>query len=334
MYDAILELRQLVTGFHSDRGLLRAVDGVDLTLRRGHTLALVGESGCGKSVTALSIMRLLPKDLATIASGEIHLDGTDLLALPADQMRQVRGNRISMIFQEPMTAMNPVLTIGWQIAEVLRIHRNFGKTRAQRAAIAMLDRVGIADAERRAAEYPFQYSGGMLQRAMIAMALACEPEVLIADEPTTALDVTIQAQILDLMAAMQAKSGTSILLITHDLAVVREFAHDIAIMYAGRIVEQGDSELVLSNPQHPYTRALLASIPTLDDDRSRPLASIDGLVPALHAMPLGCRFHPRCDAAEDLCRHENPTFTVCKSGQQAACHLVSGRIGGAASAAT
>ncbi len=328
----LLEIRDLVTSFRSERGVLRAVDGISLEIERGRTLALVGESGCGKSVTALSIMRLLD-EVGSIDGGSITLDGTNLLDLSAAQMRAVRGNRISMIFQEPMTAMNPVFTVGEQIAEVFRIHRSLSRGEANRAAVDILGKVGIPDAPRRAGEYPFQFSGGMLQRAMIAMAIACEPELLIADEPTTALDVTIQAQILDLMVALQRERGTSILLITHDLGVVAESAHDVAIMYAGRIAERGSVAEVFADPQHPYTRGLLASVPRLDSDRSQPLATIKGVVPSLGNMPAACRFNARCPRVEELCRQQTPPIEPVPtrnegSRHEAACHLVAGRIGG------
>ncbi len=323
--NALLEVRDLAVSFRTDDGRLRAVDGVSLTVQRGRTLALVGESGCGKSVTALAVMRLLDEGGA-IDAGEIRLDGTDLRTLDAAEMRAVRGNRISMIFQEPMTAMNPVFTVGEQIAEVFRIHRDYAKAEARDAAIEMLRKVGITDAERRAGEYPFQFSGGMLQRAMIAMALACEPELLIADEPTTALDVTIQAQILDLMNELQSRLGTSILLITHDLGVVSEVADDVAIMYAGRIAERGPAAQVIAEPLHPYARALLASMPTLDDDKSRPLTTIDGSVPALRAMPSGCRFNTRCPHVQQMCRDQTPPLEPAAPDRNVSCHLVAGRI--------
>ena len=321
----LLEVRDLAVSFRTDEGKLRAVDGVSLQVRPGKTLALVGESGCGKSVTALAVMRLLDEN-GSIDEGEILLDGTDLRSLTAAEMRAVRGNRISMIFQEPMTAMNPVFTVGAQVMEVFRIHRGYARSRAREAAVEMLRRVGIPDPERRAGDYPFQFSGGMLQRAMIAMAVACEPELLIADEPTTALDVTIQAQILDLMSELQGSQGTAILLITHDLGVVSDVAADVAIMYAGRIVERGSVTEVLGGPQHPYTRALLASMPTLEDDKSRPLATIEGTVPGLSSMPVGCRFHSRCPHTQDLCRRESPPLETSEAGQDVACHLVAGRI--------
>ncbi len=322
----LLDVRDLVVSFRSDAGSFRAVDGVDLQVQRGETLALVGESGCGKSVTALSIMRLLQDSTGSIDGGAILLDGTDLRGLSAAEMRAVRGDRVAMIFQEPMTAMNPVFTVGSQVMEVFRIHRGYSKSAARDAAIEMLRKVGMPDAERRADEYPFQFSGGMLQRAVIAMALACEPELLIADEPTTALDVTIQAQILDLMHELQEKLGTSILLITHDLGVVSEFAADVAIMYAGRIVERGTTSTVLGQPQHPYTRGLLASIPTLDDSKAAPLSVIEGAVPGLRDMPTGCRFHPRCAHTQDLCRSDVPGLVPEKGQAAVACHLVAGRI--------
>jgi oligopeptide/dipeptide ABC transporter ATP-binding protein len=325
--EPLLEVRNLCTAFRSDEGTYRAVDDVSFSVPRGKTLALVGESGCGKSVTALSIMRLLPEANGFIDAGEILLGGKNLVDFSEHEMRSVRGNRISMIFQEPMTALNPVFTIGNQIMEVYRIHRSYSKAQARDAAIGMLDRVGIPDAPRQANNYPFQLSGGMRQRAMIAMALACEPELLIADEPTTALDVTIQAQILDLMLELQDECGTSILLITHDLGVVAQTASEVVIMYAGRIAERGPVLPIFENPQHPYTQGLMASIPSLDDDRSRKLMTIEGTVPSLKDMPAGCRYHPRCQYAESLCREERPSLVEGGGDQAVACFKAAGRLG-------
>jgi len=322
----ILEVRNLTVSFRSDAGPLRAVDGVDFEMASGRTLALVGESGCGKTVTALSIMRLLDSSDASMDTGQILFRGEDLLTLSPAQMRRVRGDRISMIFQEPMTAMNPVLTVGEQIGEVFRIHRAYGRAAAREAAIEALRGVGIPDPGVRFGEYPFQFSGGMLQRAMIAMALACEPELLIADEPTTALDVTIQAQILDLLHDLQQSHTMAILLITHDLGVVAEVADDVAVMYGGRIVERGPAEMVLADPRHPYTSGLLAAMPDIETDRKEPLATIPGAVPSLGEMPEGCRFHPRCEFAQDLCRVEVPALETFGERRMAACHWVAGRL--------
>jgi oligopeptide/dipeptide ABC transporter ATP-binding protein len=322
----LLEIRNLCVSFRSDEGTFRAVDDVSFSVPRGKTLALVGESGCGKSVTALSIMRLLPEGNGSIDSGEILLDGKNLTELSDHEMRTVRGNRISMIFQEPMTALNPVFKIGNQIMEVYRIHRSYSRAQAREAAIEMLDRVGIPDAARQAENYPFQLSGGMRQRAMIAMALACEPELLIADEPTTALDVTIQAQILDLMVELQEEHGTSILLITHDLGVVAQTAFEVAIMYAGRIAECGPVLPIYESPRHPYTQGLMASIPSLEDDKSRRLVTIEGAVPSLRNMPTGCRYHPRCKVAQPLCRDERPALETTDDSREVACFEAAGRF--------
>ncbi len=325
---SLLELKGLVTAFRTDDGTVRAIDDVSFSVAPGRTLALVGESGCGKSVTALSIMGLLPQDTGFVESGEVRFEGENLLDCSAAQMRAVRGNRISMIFQEPMTALNPVFTAGEQIAEVFRVHRGLSRREARNAALAMLESVRIPDPARRLGEYPFQMSGGMRQRVMIAMALACEPRLLIADEPTTALDVTIQAQILRLMKNLQAEHGTAILLITHDLGVVAETADDVAIMYAGRIVETAGVEQIFGSPQHPYTQGLLASLPSLESRRDVPLATIEGTVPALRDLPTGCRFHTRCPHAAELCRAEDPQLADLPGGGRAACVLVAGRLPG------
>jgi oligopeptide/dipeptide ABC transporter ATP-binding protein len=324
----ILEVRNLTVSFRSDAGRLRAVDGVDFDVAPGRTLALVGESGCGKTVTALSVMRLLDASAGSIDGGEILFGGEDLLALSPAQMRRVRGDRISMIFQEPMTAMNPVLTVGAQIGEVFRIHRGATRAAAREAAVGALRGVGIPDPGVRVDEYPFQFSGGMLQRAMIAMAVACEPALLIADEPTTALDVTIQAQILDLLLDLQRSHGTSILLITHDLGVVAEVADDVAVMYGGRIVERGPAAQLLAEPQHPYTAGLLAAMPGIDADKAQPLTTVPGSVPRIGDMPTGCRFHPRCAHVQDLCRLEIPPLEGRGERRSVACHWVAGRLPG------
>jgi oligopeptide/dipeptide ABC transporter ATP-binding protein len=322
----LLDVQNLVTAFRTEEGPVRAVDDVSFQVQPGRTLAIVGESGCGKSVTALSIMRLIPDSNGEIESGSVALEGDDLLALPAGAMRDVRGNRISMIFQEPMTALNPVVTVGKQIMEVFRIHRHHSRKQAREAAIEALRVVRIPDPERRVDEYPFQMSGGMRQRVMIAMALACEPRLLIADEPTTALDVTIQAQILKLMKQLQEERGTSILFITHDLGVVADVADDVIIMYAGKVVERGSVLRIFEEPAHPYTRGLMSSIPSLDSERKAKLATIEGSVPGLQELPKGCRFHPRCTHAAALCRETSPELERVESGHDAACHWTAGAL--------
>jgi peptide/nickel transport system ATP-binding protein/oligopeptide transport system ATP-binding protein len=317
----LLEVRDLETHFTTGAGVFKAVDGVSLTLRRGETLGLVGESGCGKSVTSLSIMRLVPQPPGRIAGGRILLEGRDLLALDEDEMRQVRGDRIAMVFQEPMTSLNPVHTVGEQIVETIRLHRDVGTADAHARAIEMLRLVRIPSPQTRIDDYPHQLSGGMRQRVMIAMALACDPRVLIADEPTTALDVTIQAQILDLLRDLRDRTGTSIMLITHDLGVVAEIADRVAVMYAGRIVEEAPVKVLFGDPQHPYTLGLLASIPGLAGGGER-LAAIEGSVPSPYAVPDGCRFHPRCPFATDRCRQQPPPLADLSDGHRVACWRV------------
>jgi oligopeptide/dipeptide ABC transporter ATP-binding protein len=315
---ALLEVKGLRTHFATDEGEFKAVDDVSFSLDRGRTLGIVGESGCGKSVTSLSIMGLVPQPPGRIAGGEVVFDGTDLLKLDKTQMSELRGNRLSMIFQEPMTSLNPVFTVGNQIIEGIRRHRKIGPAEARKRAIEMLRRVRIPSPERRIDEYPHKLSGGMRQRVMIAMALACDPQLLIADEPTTALDVTIQAQILDLMRTLREETGTAIILITHDLGVVAEVAHDVVVMYAGRIVEQVDVNSLFADPQHPYTIGLLGSIPKLHETQGR-LAAIEGVVPNPTAMPQGCRFNPRCPFAVGKCRAEEPPLMEVRPGHLAAC---------------
>jgi oligopeptide/dipeptide ABC transporter ATP-binding protein len=317
--DAILEVRDLVTTFDTDAGRLTAVDGVSFTVRRGRTLGIVGESGCGKSVTALSIMRLLPQPMGTIAGGKILFDGRDLTTLAPDAMHEVRGGRIGMIFQEPMTALNPVHSIGRQLSEVFLLHRTKDKAEAWRRSTAMLRKVGIPEPDVRMNEYPHQLSGGMRQRIVIAMALACEPSVVIADEPTTALDVTVQAQILELMQGFQRELGMAIILITHDLGVIAETCNDVVVMYAGRIAEAGPVQDIFSRPSHPYTRGLLDSIPTLDKPRKTRLNVIEGMVPGLKDLPAGCRFQNRCPYRIDLCASQPPLEEV-SPGHETACH--------------
>ena len=294
---ALLEVKDLGTWFYTRQGIVKAVDNVDFQVAAGETLAIVGESGCGKSMTALSLMRLIPDPPGRIVSGTVKLGGRELLTLSEEEMRRVRGNEISMIFQEPMTSLNPVMTIGKQISEALILHRDMDRKAALKRAVEMLDLVRIPEPAQRAKEYPHQLSGGMRQRAMIAMALACNPKVLIADEPTTALDVTIQAQILDLILSLQDELGTAIILITHDLGVIAETAQRAVVMYAGRKVEEASVEALFEQPRHPYTLGLMKSVPRLDkaafDTERRRLAEIPGMVPALKKIPAGCIFAPR-----------------------------------------
>lgn len=310
MKTPLLEVRSLTTRFFTEDGVVRAVEDVSLEIFPGEILSLVGESGCGKSVTGLSLLRLIPIPPGKIAGGEILFEGRDLLRLDEREMERVRGNAISMIFQEPMTSLNPVFTIGNQIMEVLQLHQNLNKREARRKAIEMLDRVRIPFPEVRIDSYPHQLSGGMRQRAMIAMALSCQPKLLIADEPTTALDVTIQAQVLRLLREIQREMGMAVMLITHDLGVVSEIADRVAVMYAGRIVESGPIEAIFGEMRHPYTRGLLESIPLLEEKKRR-LNAIPGQVPNPMNLPSGCKFHPRCYLMiEDCQREEPPLFQV------------------------
>jgi len=314
----LLEVRDLRTYFRGEEGLSRAVDGVGFALPRGKTLCLVGESGCGKSVTALTIMGLVPQPPGEIASGAIAFEGRDLLRLGRDEMNALRGDRIAMIFQEPMTSLNPAFTIGDQITEVILRHRKVAPRAARERAIEMLRRVRIPAPEQRIDDYPHRLSGGMRQRAMIAMALALDPQLLIADEPTTALDVTIQAQILALLRDLRAEFGMSLLLITHDLGVVAEVADEVAVMYAGRIVERADVATLFRRPAHPYTIGLMASIPKLTVEQDE-LPVIEGTVPNPTAQPEGCRFNPRCPFAVDRCRAEDPALRTIAPGHDVAC---------------
>jgi peptide/nickel transport system ATP-binding protein len=315
----------LKTYLFTRSGVVKGVDDVAFSVRRAETLAVVGESGCGKTMTALSIMRLVPNPPGKIVGGAIMLDGKDLLKLDEAEMRDIRGNEISMIFQEPMTSLNPVLTIGHQITEALRLHQDVSKSAAAEKAVEMLRLVKIPEPIQRAREYPHQLSGGMRQRAMIAMALACNPRVLIADEPTTALDVTIQAQILDLMLELQQKLGTAIILITHNLGVVAETAQRVIVMYAGKKVEEADVDALFAEPLHPYTHGLLGSIPRLaiigekSVKSDRKLKEIPGMVPALTNLPPGCTFAPRCAFADDRCRAQFPPYEEKRAGHWAAC---------------
>jgi oligopeptide/dipeptide ABC transporter ATP-binding protein len=307
--DILLEIRDLHTHFVTDAGTVRAVDGVSLTVRKGETLGIVGESGCGKSVTALSVLRLIPNPPGKIVGGTITLDGRNLLTLPENEMRKVRGGSISMIFQEPMTSLNPVFTVGDQIAEGIRLHQRLSKRESWDKAIEMLRLVRIPDPDRRVKEYPHQMSGGMRQRVMIAMALSCNPHLLIADEPTTALDVTIQAQILELLNQLKAELGMAVMLITHDLGVVADTAARVAVMYAGRVVEEAPVLELFSDPRHPYTVGLLNSIPRIEKSERRPrLQAIPGMVPDLLDLPRGCKFQARCSKVFDACRGDEPAL--------------------------
>jgi peptide/nickel transport system ATP-binding protein len=309
MTEPLLEIRDLVTEFRTDRGTVRAVDGVSFEIPARGTLGVVGESGCGKSVTALSIMRLVASPPGYIAGGTIKYGGKNLLALPADEMRAIRGNRIAMIFQEPMTSLNPVFTVGDQVGEAVRLHQGKSKAEAREIAIEMFRLVGIPSPDDRVDAYPHQLSGGMRQRVMIAMALACKPDLLIADEPTTALDVTIQAQILELLESLQRELGMSILLITHDLGVVAETCDEVIVMYAGRIVERAPTRTLFATPRHHYTAGLLRSVPSIGGGEGR-LQEIPGMVPSLHELPKGCKFVDRCPAAQARCRAEEPKLAL------------------------
>jgi peptide/nickel transport system ATP-binding protein len=316
---SLLEVRHLRTSFRLEEGgEFTAVDGVSFSVDGGRTLGIVGESGCGKSVTSLSIMGLLPKGQGRISGGSVRFEGRDLATLSPEEMRRLRGGRMAMIFQEPMTSLNPAFTIGDQLVEAIRVHRDLDAARAREHAIEMLRRVRIPSPERRIDEYPHKLSGGMRQRVMIAMALACEPKLLIADEPTTALDVTIQAQVLDLMRTLREETGTAIILITHDLGVVAELADDVVVMYAGRIVERAPVRQLFERPQHPYTIGLLGSIPSMHLEQER-LHAIEGQVPTPMTKVQGCRFAPRCPFAVARCRAEDPPLMAMGEGQEAAC---------------
>ncbi|MBC7385983.1 MAG: ABC transporter ATP-binding protein [Cryobacterium sp.] len=317
MSEKILEVKNLETSFRLEEGVVVAVAGVSFDVYKGKTLGIVGESGCGKSVTSLSIMRLIPNPPGKITGGEILYKGKNLLDFDAAAMRKVRGNEISMIFQEPMTSLNPVFTIGNQIIEAIALHQNLSKKECRNKAIEMLKLVGIPSPETRIDDYPHQLSGGMRQRVMIAMALSCNPQVLIADEPTTALDVTIQAQILELLRELQNRVGMAMILITHDLGVVAEVCDEVVVMYAGKVVEQGSVEEIFKNPKHPYTRGLLNSIPTMKKDptgkvKKTRLETIPGIVPNMLHLPKGCRFQDRCTFVLDACRQAEPELRVIK----------------------
>lgn len=324
MSEKILEIKNLKTSFFTEEGEVKAVDDVSLDVYAGKTLGIVGESGCGKSVTSLSILRLIASPPGKVVGGQILYKGRDLLTIPMDEMRRIRGKEISMIFQEPMTSLNPVFRIGNQLMEGVLLHENLSKKEAKDRAIDMLKVVGIPSPEQRLNDYPHQLSGGMRQRVMIAMALACKPSVLIADEPTTALDVTIQAQILDLLKSLQSKLGMAVILITHDLGVIAEMADEVAVMYAGKVVEQSNVMEVFKSPKHPYTQGLLNSIPILAHDptgklKKKRLEAIPGIVPNLLHLPQGCRFQERCKHVHDACKEIEPSLRTVSSGHEARC---------------
>ena len=315
----VLEIDDLATHFFTEDGVVKAVDGVTFELEEGETLGLVGESGCGKSVSALSIMRLVPDPPGRTVRGEVKLEGRDLLQLGDAEMRGVRGNRIGMIFQEPMTSLNPVLTIERQLTETLELHLKMSKGQARQRALELLDMVGIPDAARRLKDYPHHLSGGMRQRVMIAMAISCNPKLIIADEPTTALDVTIQAQILELMQALTRDTGTALIIITHNLGVVARYAGRVAVMYAGKIIETGSARQIYGDPRHPYTLGLLTSVPRLDAKTDVRLDPIEGMPPDLVDLQPGCSFAPRCKYAIERCRQETPPLALVSDGHASAC---------------
>jgi len=331
MEQTILKVENLVTAFETENGRIRAVDDVSFEVKKGKTLGIVGESGCGKSVTALSIMRLLPKPAGIIESGRILFENTDIVTIDADKMHNIRGNHISMIFQEPMTALNPVQKIGKQISEVFQLHYSPAVGSSLRleptiptiwkASVEMLYKVGIPDPEKRANEYPHQISGGMRQRVMIAIALACKPDILIADEPTTALDVTIQAQIIELILKLQRETDMSVIFITHDLGVIAEICDDVVVMYAGKVVETASVTELFKNPKHPYTRGLLASIPRLEYPRKTKLNIIKGMVPNLNELPAGCRFQNRCPDVQPICQTAHPRLKAVGEDHFAGCYF-------------
>ena len=317
----VLQVKSLKTYFSTDDGIVKAVDGVSFAIDRGETLGIVGESGSGKSVTNLSVMKLIPSPPGRIVGGEVLFNGKDVLKMPGDAIRRLRGNKISMIFQDPMTSLNPFLRISTQLVETIRLHQGLGKQEARDRSIEMLKLVGIPAPEKRIDNYPHQFSGGMRQRVMIAMALSCNPEVLIADEPTTALDVTIQAQILDLMQDLVDRFNTALILITHDLGVVAGTCKNVCVMYAGRIVEKAPTDILYADPKHPYTRGLIKSVPRLDQKNEQRLYSIKGQPPNLIDLPDCCPFHPRCEFAMDICRRQYPDAYVTGENQQVNCWL-------------
>ena len=315
----LLEVNNLTTHFFTSDGVVKAVDGISYSLDEGEILGIVGESGCGKSVSALSVMRLIPNPPGEIISGEILLDGEDILKVDMEDMRNIRGAKISMVFQEPMTSLNPVLTVERQLTETLQLHMGMSKEESQREGVNLLSRVGIPDPESRIKQYPHQFSGGMRQRVMIAMALSCNPRLIIADEPTTALDVTIQAQILDLMKSLTTEFGVALIVITHNLGVVARYADRVNIMYAGKVIERGNAREIYANPRHPYTVGLLRSVPRLDLPRRAKLDPIEGQPPDLIHLPGGCSFAPRCKWAVDKCKTDIPELTEAGEGHLSAC---------------
>ncbi len=315
----LLEVKNLKTHFFTMEGVVKAVDGVSYELNEGETLGLVGESGCGKSVSALSVMRLIPDPPGKIIDGEILLDGEDILKIGTEDMREVRGAKIAMVFQEPMTSLNPVLTVERQLTETLQLHMGMSKVESQRESVNLLTRVGIPDPETRIKQYPHQFSGGMRQRVMIAMALSCNPRLIIADEPTTALDVTIQAQILDLMKSLTTEFGVALIVITHNLGVVARYADRVNIMYAGKVIERGEAREIYANPRHPYTVGLLRSVPRLDLPRRAKLDPIEGQPPDLINLPPGCAFRERCRWAIDKCATDTPELVETSGGHLSAC---------------
>lgn len=329
MGEKILEVNHLKTYFHTDAGLSKAVNDVSFFVEKGKTLGIVGESGCGKSITSLSIMGLVETPPGEIAGGEIIFEGEDLLKKNEKEMSKIRGKKIAMIFQEPMTSLNPVFTIGQQLVETLMLHEEMTKKQAKERAIEMLKMVKIPLAEKRFNEYPHQLSGGMRQRVMIAMALCCNPDLLICDEPTTALDVTIQAQILDLINELKEKTGTSVMMITHDLGVIAEIADDVMVMYAGKIVERATCDQIFEKPMHPYTYGLMQCIPKLDDDDTKRLSVIEGMVPSFDDMPKGCAFCPRCKEAREICRQKMPELAEAE-GRMVRCFKYTQEWGGSA----
>jgi len=323
--ETLLRIENLQTHFFSAGKVVKALDGISFEIKAGEVFGLVGETGCGKSVTALSVLRLIPFPPGRVVAGSIRFKDTDLLSLSPEEMRRCRGKEISMIFQEPMTSLNPVFRVGDQMSEVIRMHQGLGRSAAIEAAVGMLERVRIPDARKVAGQYPHQLSGGMRQRVMIAMELSCRPALLIADEPTTALDVTIQAQILRLLREMRREMGTSILLITHDLGVVAQMCDRVAVMYAGSIVEQAGVADIFLNPRHPYTQGLWGAIPLIDDEKSS-LAVIPGTVPDLSRLPEGCKFHPRCERCFEPCDRTRPEMVAVRPDHLVACHLYDGKV--------
>ncbi len=330
---ALLQIKDLRTEFRTEDGILKAVDGVSYDVEAGETLGIVGESGCGKSVSALSILRLIPHPPGKITGGEIIFEGQDLLKADEAEIRHIRGNQIAMIFQEPMTSLNPVLTIGRQMTEGIELHLKLNDADARKRAVELLDMVGIPGADRRLDDYPHQFSGGMRQRVMIAMALSCNPKLLLADEPTTALDVTIQAQILELLARLSRELGTAVIIITHNLGVVARYADRVNVMYAGKIIESAEANELYANPRHPYTIGLLRSVPRLDQEKKDKLDPIEGVPPDLINPPSGCRFRPRCRWAMDKCAEEEPPLMPVSDKHVAACWVMPSKEDGAAMAA-